>query len=140
MDIPLNAVITTLAITTLLSLIIIGSSIAFNVIISIGQVGTVGSYILAISCIFRKRLVGEPLLPSRFSLGRAGLAINTIALCFLAVAFVFPFFPLTKNPSPADMNWNILVTGFTLAVAVVYYLLRARKTYTGPVLNVRRLD
>jgi len=108
------------------------------VIISIGQVGTVGSYIFAISCIFRKRLVGEPLLPSRFSLGRAGLAINTIALCFLAVAFVFPFFPLNKNPTPAEMNWNVLVTGFTLAVAVIYYFFQGQKTYTGPVEYVRR--
>ncbi|KAF1948949.1 amino acid transporter [Byssothecium circinans] len=137
-DIPLNAVIATLTITTLLSLIIIGSSIAFNVIISIGQVGTVGSYIFAISCIFRKRVVGEPLLPSRFSLGRAGLAINTIALCFLAVAFVFPFFPLNKNPTPAEMNWNVLVTGFTLVVAVIYYFVRGHKTYAGPVEYVRR--
>lgn len=139
-DIPLNAVITTLIITALLSLIIIGSSIAFNVIISIGQVGTVGSYIIAISCIFRKRLVGEPLLSSQFSLGRAGVAINAIALCFLVLAFVFPFFPLNKNPAPAQMNWNVLVTGFTMAVAVVYYVIKGRKTYNGPVTYVRRSD
>ncbi|KAF2192179.1 amino acid transporter [Zopfia rhizophila CBS 207.26] len=137
-DIPLNAVIATLTITALLSLIIIGSSIAFNVLMSIGQVGTVGSYIFAISCVFRKRLVGEPLLPSRFDLGRAGLFINTIALCFLVLAFVFPFFPLNKNPTSAQMNWNILVTGFTLAVALIYYAFRGKKTYKGPVEYVRR--
>jgi choline transport protein len=100
----------------------------------------VGSYIIAISCIFRKRLVGEPLLSSQFSLGRAGVAINAIALCFLALAFVFPFFPLNKNPTPAQMNWNVLVTGFTMAVAVVYYAISARKTYNGPVTYVRRSD
>jgi hypothetical protein len=31
------------------------------------------------------------------------------------------------------MNWNILVTGFTIAVALVYYAFSARKTYKGPV-------
>lgn len=124
----------------MLSLIIIGSSIAFNVIISIGQVGTVGSYLIAISCIFRKRLVGEPLLPSQFNLGRAGVFINAIALCFLVLAFVFPFFPLNKDPTPAQMNWNVLVTGFTMLVALIYYAIKGRKTYTGPVTYVRRSE
>ncbi|CZR58632.1 related to HNM1-Choline permease [Phialocephala subalpina] len=138
-DIPLNAVLTTLAITTLISLIIIGSSIAFNVIVSIGQVGTVASYIVAIACIARKRLVKEPLLPSRFNLGKAGLTINLIALAFLTLAFVFPFFPAQSHPNAAEMNWNILVTGFTMGVAMIYYVFRARFTYRGPVEYVRRL-
>jgi choline transport protein len=47
-DIPLNAVLVTLLSSTLLCLIIIGSNIAFSVIISIGQVGIVGSYIMGI--------------------------------------------------------------------------------------------
>src|SRR5437868_1472031 len=75
-DIPLNAIFVNLIVTTLLSLIILGSTIAFNVIASIIQVGISLSYIGAIGCIFRKRLYREPLLPSRFNLGRAGFTIN----------------------------------------------------------------
>lgn len=138
-DIPLNAVLATLAISTLLSLIIIGSSIAFNVIVSIGQVGTVASYIVPIACMLRKRLVSEPLLPSRFDLGRGGIYVNTVALCFLVIAFVFPFFPMMNHPNAAGMNWNILVTGFTMAVALVYYAFRAKDTYKGPVEYVKQL-
>jgi choline transport protein len=133
-------VLATLIISTLLCLIIIGSTIAFNIIISIGQVGTVASYIVAIACIARKRIVGEPLLPSRFSLGRAGLAINTIALCFLTLAFVFPFFPASAHPNAAAFNWNILITGFVIVVALVYYFVKAKHIYRGPVEYVKRSD
>jgi amino acid transporter len=133
-------VLATLAISTLLSLIIIGSSIAFNVIVSIGQVGTVASYIVPIACMLRKRLVSEPLLPSRFDLGRAGIYVNTVALAFLVLAFVFPFFPMMSHPNAAGMNWNILVTGFTMAVALMYYAARAKDTYKGPVEYVKQLS
>jgi choline transport protein len=82
--------------------------------------------------------VGEPLLPSRFSLGRAGLAINTIALCFLTLAFVFPFFPASAHPNAAAFNWNILITGFVIVVALVYYFVKAKHIYRGPVEYVKR--
>jgi choline transport protein len=130
----------TLLVTSLLSLIIIGSTIAFDIIVSIGQVGTVASYIVAIACIARRRVLGEPLLPSRFNLGRAGLAINTVALCFLVLAFVFPFFPAASRPDAAAMNWNILLTGFTVAAALVYYYAKARHVYRGPVAYVKQLS
>jgi len=68
------------------------------------------------------------------------LFINAIALCFLVLAFIFPFFPLNKNPTPAQMNWNILITGFTVAVAILYYIFKARRTYKGPVEYVRRMQ
>src|SRR6266498_5144337 len=116
-DIPLNAILTSFIITSLLSLIILGSTIAFNVIASIAQVGITLSYIVAIGCIFRKRLFREPLLPSRFSLGRAGFTNNALALIFLLFANVMPFFPAVSSPTLAEMNWNILVTGFTIICA-----------------------
>ncbi|KAK8077723.1 amino acid transporter [Apiospora saccharicola] len=54
-DIPINAVVTTLIITALLSLIIIGSSIAFNVITAIGQVGLYTFYIITLFAIIARR-------------------------------------------------------------------------------------
>jgi choline transport protein len=66
--------------------------------------------------------------------------VNFIALCFLVLAFVFPFFPLATHPDAAGMNWNILVTGFTMMVALVYYFVKAKDTYRGPVEYVKRLS
>lgn len=135
--IPINALLITLLLTTLLSLIILGSTIAFNVITSLGQLGLVSSYIIVIACIFAKRLRREPLLPSRFSLGRGGIVVNALALCFLALAFVFLFFPAAPHPSPASMNWSCLMFGSILAFSLVYYWVRGRFEYVGPVEYVK---
>lgn len=132
-DIPLNAVTLTMIFTTLLSLIIIGSSIAFNIITSLSQVGLVSSYIIAIGCMALKRIRREPLLTSRFSLGRAGLAINILALCFLFLAFVMLFFPAAPHPDGLSMNWSVLIYGIVVISSLIYYYLHGRHAYVGPV-------
>ena len=127
----------TLLFTTLLSLIIIGSTIAFNVITSLGQVGLLSSYLVAISCIFAKRLFGDRLLPSRFSLGRSGIVVNGIALAFLSLALIFCFFPAVPAPTPEGMNWSCLIFGFILSFSLFYYYVYGRYNYLGPVEYVK---
>jgi choline transport protein len=136
-DIPINAIIATLLCTTLLSLIIIGSTIAFNVITSLGQVGLISSYLVVIGCIFARRLRGEPVLPSRFSLGRAGIVVNGLALVFLSVAFFFCFFPIMPNPDLSGMNWSCLIFGFIMGFSLIYYHVSGRYNYIGPVEYVK---
>jgi amino acid transporter len=138
LDVPVNAVMVTLLFTTLLSLIIIGSSIAFNVITSLGQLGLVSSYIVVIACIMLKRIRGEPLLPSKFSLGRWGLLVNGIALSFLILAFIFLFFPAAPNPTVESMNWSCLLFGFIICFSLVYYHAVGKHHYAGPVEFVKQ--
>ncbi|KAK6398017.1 hypothetical protein LTR65_003097 [Meristemomyces frigidus] len=85
-----------------------------------------------------RRLSGEPLPPSRFNLGKSGNAINIIALCFLVVAWVFQFFPSAPNPTPDEMNWSVLIYGACFVFFALYYWVRARHRYTGPVAQVRK--
>jgi choline transport protein len=159
-DIPLNAILVTLFFTTLLSLLTIGSTIAFNVITSLGRgtycphplstltsniphypiVGLVSSYIIAIACILRKRLANEPLLPSRFSLGKFGIPVNIIALSFLSLAFVFLYFPAAPRPSAETMNWSSLIYGSIIMTSLGYYWIWGRHTYVGPVEYVKWRD
>lgn len=129
----MNAVLVSLLCTTLLSCIIAGSSIAFNVITSLGQLGLVSSYIVAIACILAKRLRGEKLLPSRLDLGRSGMVVNLIAIAFLLLAFVFLFFPAAPHPTVESMNWSILMFGVIIIFSLVYYYVWGRYTYAGPV-------
>ncbi|KAH8712170.1 amino acid/polyamine transporter I [Phaeosphaeriaceae sp. PMI808] len=136
-NVPVNSIGVTLLITTLLSLIIIGSDIAFNVITSLGQVGLVSSYLIVIGCVFAKRVRGEPLLSAEFSLGRAGIVVNAIAIAFLSIAFIFSFFPSAPNPSPASMNWSSLMFGFILSFSLIYYYVFGRRNYVGPVEYVK---
>lgn len=102
---PRNAVLVTLGFTILLSLIIIGSSTAFNVILSFGNAGIMTSYIMIISCIIYRRFDGNAFPTTKYSLGKWGLPLNIAALTYLVVTLSFCFFPAAPNPTPASMNW-----------------------------------
>lgn len=67
---------------------------AYNAILSIGVAALLGSYVISISCIVWRRLSKQPLTRARWSLGVWGLPLNLIGLAYLAIAWVFAFFPL----------------------------------------------
>ena len=137
-DIPLNSVIVSFIIAIGLSLINIGSTVAFNSVASLGTCALLSSYIISISCMFVKRWNGEPLLPCKFSLGRAGIWVNGVSVVYLCVALVFAFFPTFPHPTPVLMNWNILIYGVTIIFSLIYYLVKGRKVYVGPVEYVHK--
>jgi choline transport protein len=97
------------------------------------------SYIMSIGCIGLKRVRGEPLLPSSFSLGRAGLPLNIVSLVFLLFVFFFSFWPVGRDPSPVSMNWSCLIFAVAMLGSLVYYWARGRNVYVGPVEYVRKL-
>jgi len=137
-DIPLNSIAITFSVTILLSMINIGSTTAFNSIASLGTCALLSSYMISIYCIFLKRWRKEPLLPSRFSLGPAGIWINGISIFYLGIAFLFAFFPVAPHSPPEAMNWNILIYGIVVIFSLVYFFAKGRKTYVGPVEYINR--
>ncbi|KIX00815.1 uncharacterized protein Z518_09880 [Rhinocladiella mackenziei CBS 650.93] len=137
-DVPVVAIMVSATWACVFHCIYIGSALAFNIIMSIGTVALVTSYMVSIGTITWKRLQGHPLLPSNLKLGKLGLPINIASLCFCAVVYVFAFFPPVPNPIAAEMNWAIAVYGGMLLLAFTYYVLRARHAYVGPVAYVRK--
>ncbi|KAF2728388.1 amino acid transporter [Polyplosphaeria fusca] len=137
-DVPINAICLAFAVSCLLSLINLGSSAALMNIASLSTAAILASYIVSISCIALKRIRGEPLLPSKFKLGRAGLAVNLASIVFLVFVFVFSFFPMGPKPNAAGMNWSILMFGSTIIFSWVYYYVKGRHVYAGPVAYVRK--
>ncbi|USP74161.1 hypothetical protein yc1106_01435 [Curvularia clavata] len=132
-DIPINSVTVTFIITSLLCLIVVGSTVAFNIMVSLSAITISVPNLIFISCIFRKRLHGEPLLPSRFDLGNAGLTVNAIALCKLIMALIFIAFPSVLDPSQIEMKWSSLMFGSFVVFAMGYYYVFGRHNYKGPV-------
>ena len=144
-QLPINAIIASFVFTALISLINIGSTIAYNIINSVGIAALMFSYIISIGCILWRKLTNQPLLPTKFSMGTGfGIAVNIFAMCFLVVAFIFSFFPpypvSSGMLSSVTMNWACLIFGVVIIWSVVYYLLYGRKAYVGPVEYVRKLQ
>lgn len=125
---------------SLLSLINIGSSVAFHAIMSLGTAALLSSYIISISCVRLKRWKGQPLPPARWSMGRVTPFVDTVAILFLAVVLTFSFFPLTRDVTAHSMNWSIVIFTAVVILSLSYYALYARKVYKGPVTRVRRLE
>lgn len=109
--------VVTMIVAALLSLIVIGSTAAFNIILSISTAGAYACYIVIIVTIIYRRFDGNEFPPTRYSLGRLGLPINILSLGYLVLAFVFIFFPSLPNPTPVEMNWACLMFGGILVLA-----------------------
>lgn len=157
-DIPFNAVMVSFTITALLSLINLGSVVAFNAILSIGVVALLTSYMTSIGCILLKRIRGQELLPRRWSLGvPLGWISNIIGLVclpppqtavrqlltsflkvYVIIAFIFGFFPIANNPTAQTMNWASTVYGGVAILSAVYYAVWARHKYVPPVARLAK--
>ena len=138
LPIPLNALLVSLVAGVGLSLINLGSAVALNAILSMTLSALLASYILSIGCVLSKRLRREPLPVARWSLGKAGLWINLVAMIFLVPLFVFCFFPLAAKPDLTTMNWSSAMFGGIMLLSAIWYIIRGRKVYTPPVRLVKR--
>ncbi|KAI4283150.1 MAG: hypothetical protein L6R38_002373 [Xanthoria sp. 2 TBL-2021] len=137
-NIPLNALWVSFGFGILIALINLGSSVALNAIVSLTISALISSYIVSIGCLVSKRLRGESLPPSRFSLGKYGLAINIIALVFLCPLFIFCFFPTATPVDKETMNWAVAMFGGITVFASLWYVLAAKAIYRPPVLIQNR--
>ncbi|KAI9695991.1 MAG: hypothetical protein M1820_008332 [Bogoriella megaspora] len=153
-SIPLISIILTMIINCLLSLIVLGSSTAFNNFVSIGVIGLQSSYFAAASLLLYRRCTGGIRLsktaddgvintidaqmvwgPWRVP-GFWGVAVNIFACIYMIIIMFFTLWP-PKLPVTADnMNYSILLIGAVVFFSVVWYHVSAKKQYTGPVIEV----
>ncbi|EKM57710.1 uncharacterized protein PHACADRAFT_90968 [Phanerochaete carnosa HHB-10118-sp] len=146
--VPANAIILNVVFTTILSLINIGSTAAFNAFLSVGVVALMATYSISIACVLLKRLRGEPLVRTRWtffedgpegrggSFGEYGVLVNGVALAYSLWSFFWSFWPAMKHVTPAGMNWAIVIFGAIMILAAVTYVSHAHRVYDGPVAKI----
>ena len=157
--IPLQSILFTITVTLLLSLISVGSPVAFNDVVSLTISALYGSYLSACSLLLWRRCQGHIHVPKEDHLGKDfvqnlpgsagrltwgpwrvkepfGTIINAIACAYLIIALIFSFFPPATPVTPDTMNYSILVFGTVVLGSVVYYVVIAHRTYDGPVIEV----
>ena len=152
--VPVASVAVTTVISCLLALIIIGSSTAFNDIVSLSVVGLFGSYFMAAALLLWRRCKGDikpyenhrktlsnvPGAPLEWGPWRVrgvfGVVNNMFTVMYLAVIFFFSLWPPATPVTPSTMNYSVVMLGGALILSVFYYFTRARKQYTGPVVEI----
>ena len=155
--IPTLAIIITSLVAILIGLINIGSATAFNAVISLSVSSLYASYIITETLLLYRRCTGF-ILPHQKHLpystissdpntktlnwgpfhlpGLFGILVNVSAVAFGLIIFFFSFWPVATPVEPATMNYSIVMTVSVVLFAVAYYIVYARKIYTGPIVEV----
>lgn len=130
LDVPVWGVILSTVVDCLLGLIYFGSTAAFNSFTGVATICLSTSYGLPILIsVVRKR---EAVKNSTFSLGAFGYAINILTVCWIVLAVVLFCMPVSLPVTPSSMNYASVVFAGFAAISIVWYLVYARKHFTGP--------
>lgn len=154
---PLMSITLTMIIAVLLSFIGLGSPVAFNNVVSLSINGLYTSYLIGNALLLYRRLTGaiRPYDPHDRTLSNVncdslawgpwkipepfGTIVNLFGCIYLFVMLIFSFWPIGNHPLPAEMNYSSLMCGAVAILSLVYYLMRGKKTYKGPVVELEDL-
>lgn len=118
------------------ALINIGSTVAFNAMLSLSTVALMATYVVSVGCVTLKRMSGEELPRCRWSLGRYGLIVNVVALVYACWSFFWSFWPNSHAVTVENFNWACVLFVGLMGLSCVLYLVQARHVYEGPVVKV----
>ncbi|EXJ91531.1 hypothetical protein A1O3_00079 [Capronia epimyces CBS 606.96] len=134
---PTNSVLAIFVSVSLLSLINIGSTTAFNALISLTTLGFYFSYAIpTVLFAMRRFSTDNPIRFGPWTLGRFGLAINILSVVFCLFLIIFLPFPPILPVTSQNMNYASPVFVGVMVIAAVNYFLRARKRFHGPIKEV----
>ncbi|KAJ5226971.1 choline transport protein [Penicillium citrinum] len=153
--VPVYSILLTTSIACLLALINIGSSVAFNDLVAMSISGLYLSYMTVAGLLLYRRCTGEighstesnsemvntagaRLVWGPFHLpGVWGVLVNTFALIYMSIAVFFSFWPPSWVVTVDTMNFSVVGTFGVILLSLIYYVLRARRIYDGPIVEFR---
>ncbi|KAI0835920.1 amino acid transporter [Hypoxylon sp. FL0890] len=150
---PVYAIMCTMGITVLISFIVLGSSVVLSALLSLLLAAIYSSYLLACGLLLYRRVTGafhpyvpgideDPIHSGQLYWGPWKLpepfgTINNIFACLYTTFLLFwSFWPQANNPSPAELNWSVVVYGSVIVFSIVWYVVRARHYFKGPIKEV----
>ncbi|KAI1612030.1 amino acid/polyamine transporter I [Exophiala viscosa] len=137
LEVPLNAIYLSVTISIVLSVIVIGSSVALEAIVSLCTLAAFMSYTLPIGSFLWFRLTQTtPIAYGPWKLGRWGVPINIFALCWCIFFVVILPFPSVMPVTAEDMNYAGPIAVGVFCVLTVDWMLRARYHYFGPKVEI----
>ncbi|KAL6242250.1 hypothetical protein RBB50_010798 [Rhinocladiella similis] len=139
LDVPLNALWLTLILVVIFGCIFLGSSSAFNAIISASVVALGITYAIppSINCLRGRKMLPESrpfVLPSWL-----GWTCNLIGIAYAILTTVLFMFPPVLPVTGSNMNYCVAAFAIVLIVSVIRWFVDGRKNYTGPQIDVDAL-
>ncbi|KAF7895867.1 hypothetical protein EAF00_005882 [Botryotinia globosa] len=129
---PLNALYLTMACVFLFGLIFLGSSSAFNAIVSASVVALGVSYAIpvAVNCLRGRKCLPET---RAFKLSEpVGWACNLVGIAYVMVTTVLFLFPPELPVTGSNMNYCVVAFFLVFVIAVVQWYVDGKQNFTGP--------
>ncbi|KAH8896385.1 hypothetical protein GQ53DRAFT_639954, partial [Thozetella sp. PMI_491] len=147
-SLPVVAILTTLGITMLLSLIVLGSAVALGALLSL-VIGALYSSYLLVCCLLLWRRTTGSIQPCHGGSDVLDLEIitwgpwrlpeplgtvnNIFAILYSVLLLFWSFWPQTGPTTLESANWSVLVFGCVVIFSVPWYIIYARRHFRGPV-------
>lgn len=141
---PLYSILVSAIISLLLALINIGSTAAFNSIVSVNVAAFFTSYMIPIVLILKKRLRRDPIKDKihwgPWRMGPIlGPIVNVAGLIYSMITMFFSFWPNTQVVTPVTMNWSCVIFAAAIIYSVVFYMIWGKHSYKWPIVDpIRR--
>ena len=134
LKIPARMILLVFLLQLLLGFLYLGSTTAFNAVLSMAILGMYLSYALPIAYMLICGRGTDRVTKAPFRMGHAvGIATNIVALVWLVLAMFFSTWPNFYPVTAETMNYSTVVLAGWLVVGVCIFVFAARKTYVGPV-------
>ncbi|KAJ0418276.1 amino acid/polyamine transporter I [Aspergillus carlsbadensis] len=139
LDAPVNATVAMTAMVSCLGCIYVGSTTAFQALISSFIVLSTLSYAGAIIphiLTGRKKIVPGPFAMS----GIWGYIVNIGSVIYIVVTVVFFCFPFVMPVTVQNMNYTSVITVGLMTLVAIWWFIRGNREYKGPVYSMEAAE
>ncbi|KAF2758158.1 amino acid transporter [Pseudovirgaria hyperparasitica] len=130
LDVPLNAMMLSMAVQLILGLIYFGSAAAYNAFSGVGVICLTTSYMvpIAVSLLGRRAHLKD----AKFKLGPLGIFCNIVAIAWSLLAIPLFCMPSYLPVSAQTMNYASVVFVAFLLISALWYVVWGKRNYQGP--------
>ncbi|KAL4612373.1 hypothetical protein ACB092_08G193700 [Castanea dentata] len=133
-EVPINAVWLSALISFCMALTSLGSSVAFQAMVSIATIGLYIAYALPI--FFRVTLARKSFIPGPFNLGRYGILVGWVAVLWVATISVLFSLPVSYPITNETLNYTPVAVGCLFILVISSWIFSARHWFRGPITNI----
>ena len=128
---PLYAVWISVFFCIAINLIGLGSYAAIAGVFNITAIALDWSYCIPIIC----KMVFSQFEPGPWNMGKASIFVNAWAVLWTLFVSIIFILPTVRPVAALTMNYAIAFLGLIVFFAIIYWYIRGRKFYTGPLVE-----
>jgi amino acid transporter len=132
LQVPIPALVLVGLVPCLLSLINLGSAVAFNALIALPMIALYISYLIPIVLLTLRQLAGKHPAYGPWRLGRWSIPIKLFSICYLVFVIIFLPFPTVRPVTKLTMNYAGPMILGVIILALVDWFTTGWKRFNVP--------